>query len=74
MEKGLYKAEKGQLFWAANRIDYPDGTFIEVSKHLNKSEGTEIKYGWRVFYTRDAALKYYGIEEPDLKNNIMLQM
>ena len=61
--KGLYKSENGQLMWAANKIHFPSGTVIEVSKHIKKAEGTEVQDGWRVFYTREAALKYYGIEE-----------
>jgi hypothetical protein len=61
--KGLYKNENGQLMMAANAIHYPDGTVIQVKEHIEKPEATEIKDEWRVFYTREAALKYFGIDE-----------
>ena len=61
--KGLYKNENGQLMMALNAIHYPDGTVIQVAEHIKKKEGTEIKDGWRVFYTKDAAIKYYQIDE-----------
>lgn len=63
--KALYKAENNQLMMALNAIHYPatDGTVIQVKEHTDKPEQTEIYDGWRVFYTREAALEYFGIEE-----------
>lgn len=59
-EKGLYKHDEVRgLLFAQVKI----GTTINVKEHINKPEATEIKDGWRVFYTHESALKYYNIDE-----------
>jgi hypothetical protein len=63
MEKGLYKEQNGQLMYATNAIYFPDDTVIQVKDHIKKKEGTEVVDGWKVFYTREAALRYFGITE-----------
>jgi len=66
--KGLYKKENNQLVFAANAIYFPDVTVVQVKKHIEKPEQTEIIEGWHVFYSRQAALDFFGISEvvPDL--------
>ena len=49
----VYRVENEQL---------QEQTYRE-KQHIKKKEGTEIKDGWRVFCTREAALKYYNIDE-----------
>ena len=59
MEKGLYKLDEAcGLIFAPNAVGV-----INVKERIKKKESTEIKDGWRVFYTREAALKYYQIDE-----------
>jgi len=64
--KGLYKNDNGQLRVAANAIYFPDGTKVEVQKHIKKKEGTEVKDGWLVFHSREAALKHFNIDEKEI--------
>ena len=59
MEKGLYCNDKAAgLLFAPNWVG-----IIDVKDHIKKKEGTEVKDGWFVFHSREAALEFFKIDE-----------
>lgn len=58
--KGLYKYD-GELFYAENSVNYPNGTILKVSDYEGR-EG-EVYDGWYWFDTIEAACAYFGVVE-----------